>query len=87
MKPTSLEWRGSAILAGERAPAGEVRESGADERPSGGGEAKDHKMVMIKQARSAWDRLPPNVWAASCGLQGGPAASPACYAAGYKPGT
>jgi hypothetical protein len=60
MEPTSLEWRRSAILAGESTPAGEVRESGADERPGDGTQAKDHKMVMIKEERSAWDRLPPN---------------------------
>ncbi len=52
MEPSSPEWRGSAIMAGEGSPAGEVRESDADENPASGAEAKDHHMVIIKQKRS-----------------------------------
>ena len=52
MESPSPEWRGSAVMAGEGTPAGEVRESGTDESPSGCDEAKDHQIFIIKQERS-----------------------------------
>jgi hypothetical protein len=42
MELPPLELQNSTILAGEGAPAGEVREPGTDENPTGNAEDKNH---------------------------------------------